>query len=157
MRCFELHLVWWSSGGLTGSLHCKDVAGVVQLASRDVDIASLPDVFPSTAEPPVKQSKLLAFPLLHNLQIRRLSWFSNFPGLNNLNSGCNVGRSGPFGGLPHLVRQVSPFEGTVSDSVCLRNVDLMAKLVPISSEAVFSPSLGTFSTNSYWAFVTMGG
>lgn len=79
------------------------------------------------------------------------------PGLSNLNSGSDVGRSGLSGGLPQLVRQVSPFEGTVPNFVCLRNVDLRAKLVPISSEVVFPPSLGTFPTNSKWAFVAKGG
>jgi hypothetical protein len=33
----------------------------------------------------------------------------------------------------------------VSDYVYFRNVDLSARLVPLSSEAVFTPSLGTFS------------
>jgi hypothetical protein len=44
-----------------------------------------------------------------------------------------------------------------SDSVCLRNVALRAKLVPVSSDAVFSPSLGPFLANSEWAFVAKRG
>lgn len=56
-----------------------------------------------------------------------------------------------------MVQHISLFEGMVTNYVCLRNVDLRAKLVSLSSEAVFAPSLGTFSTNLEWAFVAKGG
>jgi hypothetical protein len=55
-----------------------------------------------------------------------------------------------------LVQQVGPNEGTVTDSVCLRNVDLRAKLVPITSDAKIVPGLDSLSTTSEWASVVKG-
>ncbi len=64
---------------------------------------------------------------------------------------------GPFGGLPRQICKISPFIGTWTDSVCLRNVDTRAKLVPIFFEEVPSTSLSSLLENSKWDFVAKGG
>lgn len=42
-------------------------------------------------------------------------------------------------GMPRLVRLVGINEGSMVDPVCLSNVDMSAKLVPLPSEVQISP------------------
>jgi hypothetical protein len=103
----------------------------VQTSLGDIDVVSMPSSLPPpTAKPLATRSQDLGLPLLDFVG-EKAELIPLLPGLSNLYSGGNVCR---FGGLHRLVRQVSRIEITVIDSICMRNVDLRAKLIPIKLE-----------------------
>jgi hypothetical protein len=81
------------------------------------------DNLPSMLEPSVIRLQHLSLPAPSDFAGDAAELVPLLPGLSNLDSGGNGCRSGD---LPCLVQQVGPNEGTVTDFVCLRNVDLRA-------------------------------
>jgi hypothetical protein len=122
--------------------------------SRAADDTYVPaDNLPSMLEPSVIRLQHLSLPAPSDFASDAAELVPLLPRLSNLNSGGNGCRSG---GMPCSDQQVGPNEGTVTDSVCLRNVDLRAKLVPITSDAKIVPGLDSLSTTSEWASVVKG-
>jgi hypothetical protein len=95
---------------------------------------------PSTVEPSVFCSKNIVSPPPTALDFAGdvAMFVPLLPGPSIAISGGNDCRPG---GMPRLVRQVGINKGFVADPICLSNVDMRAKLVPLPTEVKISPGL----------------